>query len=288
MTLTKETPSSGYGKAILSKASSEEILEEFGWFGASFYTGEPTLTLKKIESDRKERRSVYKSQFKTPKLDKRLRRCVEVGSEISFIRTNLAEVFSLVSYGYFAELKAVAKMHRVKLGDVMKMIPEEVVALVKNGQKPENIKTRKNEFGIVADKNGMRLIYGKELAAMTDKFSYLYKPSESLSEITGLSAFNGIAKGVARIVLEAKDIGKVQEGEIIVAPETTPDYILGMKKAAAFVTNQGGITSHAAIVAREMQKPCVIATKVATEVIRDGDLIEVNANQGIVKILKSS
>ncbi|NTW22603.1 hypothetical protein HGA34_03620 [Candidatus Falkowbacteria bacterium] len=286
MLLRKETPSSGYGKAISSKMPAEEILEEFGWFGASFYTGEPTLTLEKIKSDRKELTAVRKSHSKTIKLDKRLRKCVDVGSEISFIRTNLAEVFSMVSYEYFDQLKEVAKKSKLKFEDVMRMIPEEVVALVKNGRKPKNIKARKNEFGIVADKKGIRLIYGKELAVMTNKFSYLYKPSESLNEFTGLSAFNGIAKGIARIVLEAKDIGKVGEGEIIVAPETTPDYILGMKKAAAFVTNQGGITSHAAIVAREMQKPCVIATKIATEAIKDGDLIEVNANQGIVKILE--
>jgi pyruvate,water dikinase len=60
-----------------------------------------------------------------------------------------------------------------------------------------------------------------------------------------------------------------------------------MKKAGAFITDGGGILSHAAIVARELKKPCIIGTKSATQILKDGDLIEVNANNGIVKILSS-
>jgi pyruvate,water dikinase len=59
-----------------------------------------------------------------------------------------------------------------------------------------------------------------------------------------------------------------------------------MKKATAFVTDAGGILSHAAIVAREMKKPCIIGTGVATKVLKDGDLVEVDANKGVVKIIK--
>ena len=59
-----------------------------------------------------------------------------------------------------------------------------------------------------------------------------------------------------------------------------------MEKAAAFVTDEGGITCHAAIVAREMKKPCIIGTKIATKVLKDGDLVEVDAEKGIVRILK--
>jgi pyruvate,water dikinase len=59
-----------------------------------------------------------------------------------------------------------------------------------------------------------------------------------------------------------------------------------MEKAAAFVTDQGGITSHAAIVAREMKKPCIIGTKIATKVFKDGDIMEVDANKGIIRKIK--
>jgi pyruvate,water dikinase len=67
---------------------------------------------------------------------------------------------------------------------------------------------------------------------------------------------------------------------------TTPDYVPAMNKAAAFVTDEGGITCHAAIVAREMKKPCVIATRFGTKMFKDGDLIEVDADNGIIRKIK--
>ena len=64
---------------------------------------------------------------------------------------------------------------------------------------------------------------------------------------------------------------------------TEPSYLPIMKKAAAFITNEGGVLCHAAIVARELQKPCIIGTKIATHVFKDGDLVEVDADSGIIK-----
>ena len=73
-------------------------------------------------------------------------------------------------------------------------------------------------------------------------------------------------------------------GEILVANNTTPEFTPIMKKAAAIITEQGGITSHAAIVSRELGIPCVIGTRIATKVLKDGDRVEVDANCGLVKI----
>jgi len=80
----------------------------------------------------------------------------------------------------------------------------------------------------------------------------------------------------------------MKEGDILVSISTQPDLLPAMKKAAAFITDQGGVTSHAAIVAREMNTPCVIATKNATKVLHDGDEVDVYADKGIVKILKNA
>jgi pyruvate,water dikinase len=81
---------------------------------------------------------------------------------------------------------------------------------------------------------------------------------------------------------------KMETGDVLVSISTQPDLLPAMKKAVAFITDQGGVTSHAAIVAREMNTPCVIATKIATQILRDGDLVEVDADKGIVKILKKA
>ena len=91
-----------------------------------------------------------------------------------------------------------------------------------------------------------------------------------------------------KIILASKEGYKLRKNEFLVATMTTPDYILLMKKAVGFITDEGGVTCHAAIVAREMNKPCIIGTKVATKVLKDGDLVEVDVNKGIVKILKKN
>ena len=72
------------------------------------------------------------------------------------------------------------------------------------------------------------------------------------------------------------------------ASMTRPEYIGAMKKALAFITDEGGVTCHAAIVARELQKPCIIGTKIATEVLKDGDLVQVDAVHGVVRILETN
>ncbi len=104
-------------------------------------------------------------------------------------------------------------------------------------------------------------------------------------ELKGFTAQLGKAIGKVKIVSSVEEINKVGNGDVLVAVMTRPDYIAGMRKAIAFVTDEGGITCHAAIMAREMKKPCVIGTKIATKVLKDGDLVEVDANKGIVRKL---
>lgn len=109
---------------------------------------------------------------------------------------------------------------------------------------------------------------------------------EQVSEIKGQVGCVGHAQGIVKKIIRAADMHKMNKGDILVSIATDPDIVSAMKKAAAIVTEQGGVTSHAAIVSREMNIPCVIGTKIATKVLHDGDLVEVDARQGIVKVLK--
>lgn len=105
-------------------------------------------------------------------------------------------------------------------------------------------------------------------------------------EVSGQSAFKGRVIGRAR-VLKTSQVDDFVDGDIIITGMTTPDFVPLIKRAGAIVTDEGGITCHAAIVAREMKKPCVIGTKIATKVLRDGDLVEVDADNGVVKIINN-
>lgn len=111
------------------------------------------------------------------------------------------------------------------------------------------------------------------------------KINKQLKQLKGNVACQGFAKGYVRRLMGHRQIHLLKDGEILVSPMTIPDFLPAMKKAAAFVTDEGGVLCHAAIVAREMKKPCIVGTKFATKVLKDGDLVEVDANLGLVKIL---
>jgi phosphohistidine swiveling domain-containing protein len=133
--------------------------------------------------------------------------------------------------------------------------------------------------------------YGKKAVAIIKKLNDLigYKEentTQATESVSGVCAYKGKVIGIVRIVLTNKDINKVKRNDIIVASMTTPDFIPAMERASAFVTDEGGILCHAAIVSREMKKPCVIGTKIATQAFKDGDMIEVDADKGIVRIIK--
>src|SRR3990167_181819 len=146
----------------------------------------------------------------------------------------------------------------------------------------KELNQRMKNCGIAIWRDGYYIALGKEVAEL--KKLMLTKSGQDVAQdLRGLSASTGRVIGKVRIINSAREISKVKPGDILVAVMTRPDYIAGMKKAAAIVTNEGGITCHAAIVSRELGIPCIIGTKIATQVFKDGDLVEVNANHGVVK-----
>lgn len=109
---------------------------------------------------------------------------------------------------------------------------------------------------------------------------------KNVTEVKGVPASRGKVIGVVKVVLEQRDFEKLQEGDVLVAEMTRPDFVALMKKSAAIITDEGSLTSHAAIVSRELGIPCIVGTKVATQVLKDGDIVEVDAEKGIVKIVQ--
>jgi len=106
--------------------------------------------------------------------------------------------------------------------------------------------------------------------------------------LKGMIAYPGVAKGVVKIIQRPDDIKEMKQDNILVSQMTNPNLVPAMRKAAAIVTNTGGLTCHASILSRELKIPCIVGTKIATKVLKDGDLVEVDANKGIVKILKKN
>jgi len=122
---------------------------------------------------------------------------------------------------------------------------------------------------------------------------YDYKTIEEIKEpeedvtvgVKGFAACNGLVKGKAIVVKIVEDLSRVEKGDILITHMTTTNFVPILSKVAAIVTDEGGITCHAAIISREMNIPCVIGTRMATKAFNDGDLVEVDANKGIVRKL---
>ena len=155
----------------------------------------------------------------------------------------------------------------------------------------EQILVRKNGFSaLILDNSQIEFELGKfEEDKALIKELYLSQQTDENNNtkiIKGSTGAPGKVRGKVKIVLNlATDSAKLELGDILVAGMTRPDYLPLMKKAAAFVTDEGGVTCHAAVVAREMNKPAVVGTKIGSHVLKDGMEVEVDADQGVVKIL---
>lgn len=166
------------------------------------------------------------------------------------------------------------------------LVPDEVPNVLKGLVPIEELKKRREE-GVMMTYQGTRLevIHGEQASSLLREYNDRLGADTSTSVVNGQTACQGYAKGVARIILDVSQFERFNEGEILVTGMTRPEFLPLMKKAAGIVTNEGGITCHAAIVSRELGKPCIIGTKNATTRIPDGATIEVRANHGTVRIL---
>lgn len=150
---------------------------------------------------------------------------------------------------------------------------------------PEDMEKRK-DFVLIENFHRREKIFFENKALVKIGEIDVSKKQMDVRKIKGYAAFRGVARGKVKILRLVKDAQKIKKGDILVTAMTDPRYVPAMKRATAFVTDEGGITCHAAIVAREMKKPCIIGTKIATQVLKDGDLVEVDADNGVVRILE--
>ncbi len=130
-------------------------------------------------------------------------------------------------------------------------------------------------------------IEGEEIfIVQTRPITTIEKRSEEIKELkgevilTGMAASPGIASGKIKIISKMEDLDRIEQGEILVTKMTNPDMVVTMQKASAIVTDDGGMTAHAAIVSREMGIPAVVGTREATTKLKEGEIITVNGSTG--------
>ena len=156
-----------------------------------------------------------------------------------------------------------------------------------------DVYVEKNKYGKARIKiDSYRKIFkGKDIKLLKQKvndycLSFVKEKMQNANVISGTSVNGGIVKGKAKIIKTMKDLDKIHTGDILIADMTSPDYVTVFNKVAAFVTDEGGLTCHAAIVSKEFNVPCIVGTQFATQILKDNTFIEVDANNGIITILQ--
>ena len=100
--------------------------------------------------------------------------------------------------------------------------------------------------------------------------------------LKGTVANQGEVRAIVFVIKKPADIAKFKSSSILVATMTNPAYVPAMMKSVGIITDIGGITCHAAIIARELGVPCVVGTKVASQILKTGQVVTIDAQKGIV------
>lgn len=166
-----------------------------------------------------------------------------------------------------------------------KLTDNQIIKLAKLGLKIHRHYFFPQDIEWVLNKNKFYIVQTRPITTLRgrnfDPQGKLKKETNKRKPIlSGQAASPGIASGPVQLIKSARFINKIKNGDILVTSMTTPDFVLAMKKVVAIITDKGGLTSHAAIVSREMGTPCIVGTKTATKILKNGQFITVNGQNG--------
>jgi len=166
-----------------------------------------------------------------------------------------------------------------------KIPDEQIIQLAEFGKKIEEHYGKPQDIEWAISGKSIHMVQSRPVTTMKKSTAAQQKLTAVANAkilLRGLGATTGASGGKVKIISGPKEIGKVESGDILVAKMTSPDYVPAMRKASAIITDEGGITSHAAIVSRELGIPCIVGAGNATEILKDGMVVTVDADHGIV------
>lgn len=234
----------------------------------------------KIKSDKK--RILGKYRFNN--FEKNILKILEFISET---KVKITDHICLLNFKLINAAKKLSKQWGVQGGPFYLMFPDEIKEYAEKQKLDKKITTlikeRKNAV-IWAKGDKLKVLFGKQANEFLKK--KITQEKVKADEISGTPIFKGELRGRVKIIKSTKDFSKVKKGDILVSSDTTPDFIPVFNKVSAIITDEGGVICHAAIVAREMKIPCIVGTKIATIVLKDNDMVELDAEKGIIKKIK--
>ncbi|MBU0472207.1 MAG: hypothetical protein KKF89_01045 [Nanoarchaeota archaeon] len=229
-----------------------------------------------------------KELAKRLKISKSTNSLLEIIKTFSHLRLNTRLKWVRAGYLMRFVFKEIEKRTSVNSKNLEKYTLDEMMNLLENNVRvsSEELDARDDYAFLLVD-DELNFFRGKEVKLLEEE--QIEKVDYSIiKEVRGMVANSGKVTGKVRVINaltenQDKAINDMKQGEVLVTGMTRPHLIVAMKKASAIVTDEGGITSHAAIISRELGKPCIIGTKIATKVFKDGDLVEVDGSKGLVR-----
>lgn len=210
------------------------------------------------------------------------------------IRERYNELFFVEEGGFISFLGAIAREHDMSINDLCWCLEMEIIEILNGGILPvHSIAHRKQAYVFHKKKSETTFLEGDVAIAFVESFEDVV-PS-AITDILGTPAhaIGGIVRGRVCVINSdyfdhekvQKQMAAMEKGSVLVSVTTAPDLMEAIQKSAAIVTDTGGMLSHAAITARELNIPCVVGTQFASKVLKDGDLVEVDAARGVVRII---
>ncbi|KKQ27703.1 MAG: Phosphoenolpyruvate synthase/pyruvate phosphate dikinase [Candidatus Magasanikbacteria bacterium GW2011_GWC2_37_14] len=238
-----------------------------------------------IQWEREKKQKIFADLLEKYKNNKYLVSLIKTINEAIYYRSFRSEQFyQSPKYLITFFIEIAKRLGLSEYRDIFYFIPPEVVELLNKKQKgnQESIARRKDCFVLITNFEDRVFYEGEEAKVIVDKIGVV---SLETDEIKGQVAFSGKVTGIVKIVKGPDDFDKVNKGDILVAMSTQPNYVPILKKVAAIVTEEGGVLCHASVISRELEIPCIIGTKIVTQVLKDDDMVEVDAEKGVVRKL---
>jgi phosphohistidine swiveling domain-containing protein len=302
--LSKETETLKFNKEMLklsmhfNEKKLRQVVEKFAWLNLEDGFGKPfTLedikqrilpekeakqTLITLEDYSKKVKNEVTKIIKKGDFSKEEQKLYKLMQKLIYYRAKINEDLNKSGFYLLNLFYSFASKFNLTYEELFHLSIEEVKQMIKKNVIPQElIKERVINHAVMMKDQKISILSGNDL----NNIQFQSYEKINTDTLIGKCVYPGKLKSSVVIVNSLKDLNKVKDGQVLVTKFTTPYYVPAMQKASAIITDIGGATSHGAILATELGKPCIIGTKIATKILKDGDIVEIDAKNGIIRKL---
>jgi len=262
-------------------------VNKYKFLGVHHFIGQPYTIVDFLKNYSNKKTAVNSKPInKNTKLPTNYNWFIKLGSILSWGRLCLAETAAIIEFNYRKKLQQINKSLNLKPDQYLWLSLDELISAIKNKKPISNkeILARRQCYGVIPQKNRIKIITGKKVDSLLKKL--LNQQPKRKTILTGIPVSPGKVIAPACLMSELNDVKKFKPNQIIIAPELPLEFLNIIKQSSGVVTEFGGLTSHIFTLAREFNLPSLVKVAHATKIIKDGDLVELDADKGVVRKIK--